>query len=184
MTGSVPGFDSPAVGFEQPFEMLAACHDRVRRSLVLLQRLMVHVRDHGHDAKSRSAAADVLRYFERAAPLHHEDEERHVFPLLAGACDPGLTATVAALQREHRHLEAQWAGLRVVLTAWSRDDAGGMPDDRLSAQVTEFERLYAAHLCTEEDVVFPAARACIDAAGLAEMSLDMARRRGAAARVR
>ncbi|RZJ07918.1 MAG: hemerythrin domain-containing protein, partial [Rubrivivax sp.] len=29
----------PAVGFDQPFEMLAACHDRVRRSLDLLERL-------------------------------------------------------------------------------------------------------------------------------------------------
>ena len=37
---SLPGFDAPAVGFEQPFEMLLACHDRVRRSLALLGRLV------------------------------------------------------------------------------------------------------------------------------------------------
>lgn len=38
-----PGFDSPAVGFEQPFDMLEACHERVRRSLSLLERLIAHI---------------------------------------------------------------------------------------------------------------------------------------------
>ena len=33
---SLPGVRSPGVGFEQPFEMLDACHDRVKRSLQLL----------------------------------------------------------------------------------------------------------------------------------------------------
>ncbi|MEN9486198.1 MAG: hypothetical protein RJB37_4078, partial [Pseudomonadota bacterium] len=64
---SLPGFASPAVGFDQPFEMLQACHERVERSLALLQRLVAHVRDHGHDTASRSAARDVLRYFDLAA---------------------------------------------------------------------------------------------------------------------
>ena len=66
----------PAVGFDEPFEMLEACHERVQRSLALLARLIAHVDAHGHDEKSRSAAHDVLRYFELAAPHHHEDEEQ------------------------------------------------------------------------------------------------------------
>jgi hypothetical protein len=61
-TTALPGFDSPAIGFEQPFEMLEACHDRVRRSLALLGRLIEHIDRHGHDDKSRGAASDVLRY--------------------------------------------------------------------------------------------------------------------------
>ena len=65
---SLPGFASPGVGFEQPFEMLEACHERVQRSLALLQRLVDHVDRNGHDADSRSAARDVLRYFDIAGP--------------------------------------------------------------------------------------------------------------------
>ena len=68
---TLPGFHSPAIGFEQPFEMLSACHERVERTLALFERLVVHVRAQGHDAASRSAAADVLRYFDLAAPHHH-----------------------------------------------------------------------------------------------------------------
>ncbi len=108
MTASPPGFDSPAVGFDQPFEMLEACHDRVRRSLALLGRLLAYLSDHPHDAQSRSAARDVLRYFELAAPLHHQDEERHVFPRLAGDADAALTDAVARLRADHARMESLW----------------------------------------------------------------------------
>jgi hypothetical protein len=57
---------TPAASLDQPFELLAGCHDRVRRSLALLQRLVEHVRAHGADAQARSAADDVLRYFDIA----------------------------------------------------------------------------------------------------------------------
>ena len=38
-TVPLPGFGAAAVGFDTPFEMLEACHERVQRSLDLLQRL-------------------------------------------------------------------------------------------------------------------------------------------------
>ena len=60
-TVAFPGFASPAVGFDEPFEMLQACLERVQRSLALLQRLIAHVDQQGCDADARSAASDVLR---------------------------------------------------------------------------------------------------------------------------
>ena len=179
---ALPGFDSPAVGFEQPFEMLEACHERVRRSLVLLERLIGHVEAHGHDARSRSAAADVLRYFDLAAPLHHQDEERHVFALLEHCGDAALEASTAGLRSDHARMEALWALLRVALGAWAmpgaREAASALPRQ----QAQEFGALYARHLRTEETLVFPAARSRIDAARLAQMSADMQGRRQAQAR--
>jgi len=181
MPSAFPGFDSPAVGFEQPFDMLAACHERVQRSLALLGRLIGHVDAHGHDAKSRSAAIDVLRYFDLAAPLHHQDEELHVFPMLAGSDDAGLTAAVARLRGDHARMEALWAGLRSVLGAWSRNDAAGAIDAAVRRQAAEFEHLYAAHVQTEDGVMPPAVRARMDATHLAIMSADVEQRRRAAA---
>lgn len=177
MSPTFPGFDSPAVGFEQPFEMLLACHERVRRSLALLGRLVRHVDERGHDESSRSAASDVLRYFDLAAPLHHEDEERHVFPVLADSGDPELVGAVSALHRDHARMSALWAGLRVTLEAWSRPDAVGAADHGFRQQVAEFELIYAGHLATEEEVVFPAARDRLHGHRLADMSADMERRR-------
>jgi hypothetical protein len=39
--------------FAEPFEMLAACHDRITRMLTLLERLRAHLRTHGNDAQAR-----------------------------------------------------------------------------------------------------------------------------------
>ena len=99
---ALPGMHTPGAGFDEPFAMLDACHDRVRRSLDLLERLRAYLQDKGCDDSARQAARDVLRYFDIAAPLHHEDEELHVFPpLLAQGGDERLAALVRQLQRDH-----------------------------------------------------------------------------------
>lgn len=179
---ALQGFDAPAVGFEQPFEMLEACHERVRRSLVLLERLVGHVETHGHDAQSRSAAADVLRYFALAAPLHHEDEERHVFPMLEHCGDATLEAATAGLRRDHARMDTLWAPLRVALGSWAALDTSPAPTEPTRQQAHAFGSLYAEHLQIEETQVFPAARSRMDSARLAHMSADMARRRRPGAR--
>jgi hemerythrin-like domain-containing protein len=172
-----PGFDSPAVGFDAPFEMLAACHDRMRRSLGLLNRLVGHVDEHGHGETSRSAASDILRYFDLAAPLHHQDEELHVFPLLSGGDDAVLAETIARLQSDHREMESLWERLRTLLGTWSRADALGVASDAARADVSAFAERYAAHLQIEERIVFPAARSRIGALRLSTMAADMQQRR-------
>ncbi|MFM9917229.1 MAG: hemerythrin domain-containing protein [Rhizobacter sp.] len=182
MNSAFPGFDSPAVGFEQPFEMLLACHERVRRSVALLVRLVRHVDERGHDAQSRSAASDVLRYFDLAAPLHHDDEEQHVFPILSDSGDADLADAVSGLYRDHLRMSALWAALRSTLEAWSLPGTAEAGSDAFVDQVAEFDRMYAAHLATEEGTVFPAARARMDRKLLAVMSADMQQRRSAPVR--
>jgi hemerythrin-like domain-containing protein len=177
---ALPGFDTPAVGFEQPFDMLVACHERVNRTLDLLRRLIDHIDATGHDKSSRSAAADVLRYFDIAAPLHHEDEELHVFPALADSPDPRVKAAVATLQGDHQRMAMHWGRLRLALVAW-RDDAAAPPIEAPVCQAAQdFIGLYAAHIATEEGLVYPAARACFDDAGLARIGAEMQGRRRAA----
>ena len=109
---SLPHVRAPEVGFEQPFAMLDACHERVRRSLDLLRRLVEHLQTVGHDADARSAAHDVWRYFEIAAPAHHADEERHVLPRLRATGDLWLTDVARRLQADHDALNGVWQQLR------------------------------------------------------------------------
>lgn len=173
----LPGFEAPAVGFEQPYEMLAACHERVQRTLDLLDRLLDYVADKGHDAQTRSAAADVLRYFDLAAPQHHRDEEMHVFPRLLARGDAALRAAVQQLQAEHREMETLWAQIRQPLLRWRELDVSEPPDAALQAAVARFRTLYAGHIPHEEGLVFPAARATMDAATQAAMGAEMQARR-------
>ncbi len=169
---------SPAASFEEPFDMLHACHERMQRMLALLQRLREHLRTHGADDQARDAARDVLRYFDMAAPQHHQDEELHVFPPLLAQ---GVAATldlVGRLQQDHRQMEARWILARRLLAAVAEGRAHGLNavDD---AALDMFSGLYADHIAAEEQVAYPAAGAMLDPAGLAAMGREMKARRGA-----
>jgi hemerythrin-like domain-containing protein len=166
---------APAAGFDAPFEMLDACHDRVRRMLALLQRLAVHVQDHGSDTAAREAATDLMRYFDRAAPEHHEDEERHLFPLLAQSTNPALRALVQRLQDEHLDMERQWRTLRTDLRAVR---AGEAWPPGAGARAAAFVALYAAHVAAEDEHAYPEARALVSPEQARHMGCEMASRRG------
>ena len=96
--------------------MLATCHDRVERMLNLQVKLQQHLLDKGCDEPARQAARDVMRYFDIAAPLHHQDEELHVFPPLLAGPDATLRALVQRLMQDHRQMEHAWAEARRTLT--------------------------------------------------------------------
>jgi hemerythrin-like domain-containing protein len=165
----------PAAGFDAPFEMLAACHERVERMLRLLERLEVHLADHGADDRAASAARDVMRYFDVAGPAHHEDEERHVLPALAAA---GRDALAQQLHAEHLRMSLDWQALRADLAEiaagrWS----AGVAELRF-ARWQAFARLYREHILLEEAQAYPEVAGAADAASLAAMGEEMAARRG------
>ena len=170
---------TPAVGFEQPFEMLAACHERVDRMLALLARLREHLPGHGADDNARQAARDVMRYFDLAAPHHHQDEELHVFPPLLARNDPATVTLVRRLQRDHLQMESCWREARKVLDAVATGAAQALCAADNEA-LDRFAGLYDEHIKAEESLAYPAAAALLDAAALAAMGREMMRRRGAA----
>ena len=160
---------SPAVGFDQPFEMLEACHERVERSLGLLLRLAEHLVSHGADEQARDAARDVLRYFDLAAPHHHEDEERHVLPRLRAL---GQAPLANQLAEEHRQMQAAYLAIRPELLAL-RDHAA--PPSCSGWQ--SFVDLYRSHIAREEADAYPAARKEMLSAEFEAMSTEMSGRR-------
>ena len=180
-----PGVNAPGVGFEDPFAMLQACHERVQRTLALLERLRAHVLQHGADGDARHAARDVLRYFDIAAPLHHQDEELHVFPLLRANAPDGVQSLVVRLQQDHVCMTADWAAARAPLQALV-DHAEGAdgpappfcfsPYD--NAALDRFALRYGDHIAAEEGLAYPAAIQLLPPTALAAMGREMAARRG------
>jgi hemerythrin-like domain-containing protein len=168
---------SPAAGFDEPFEMLEACHERVQRMLALLARLREHLRTHGADTQAQQAARDVLRYFDLAAPQHHLDEELHVFPPLLARGDAATGEVVRRLQQDHREMESRWSAAREILlrVADGRLAALAAEDD---ARLDAFAGLYDAHLRAEEGIAYPAAQDLLDPAARSAMGAEMMRRRG------
>ena len=176
---SLPGHRAPAVGFEAPFDMLDACHERVERMLRLLQRLREHLANHPLDPPARDAARDVLRYFDQAGPHHHADEELHVFPAVLAAGSPALQPVVERLLQDHQDMHHLWAQVRQVLlnvrdgeaTSW----AGLQPADQ--ALMDAYDALYRRHLQDENELVYPAARGLVTADAQQAMGEEMTRRR-------
>lgn len=168
---------TPAAGFEQPFEMLEACHERVHRMLALLARLREHVRAHGCDVQAQQAARDVMRYFDQAAPQHHLDEELHVFPPLLAQGEPGVAGIVRRLQQDHLEMESRWKDAREVLMLVN-DGVLRRLDEESEAALDAFAALYDAHIRAEEEIAYPEAGKLIDEAGREAMGREMMKRRG------
>lgn len=177
MTAPRPTFPPPAAEFDAPLGMLHSFHVHVHRSLSLLRTIGERVAAGRVDESVHSAAAEVLHYFDEAAPQHHEDEEQHIFPLvLAHAGDDSVRAAVMKLQEDHVAMEAQWARVRVPLAALAHglDEAH---DALQIAAASRFCALYDGHAECEEGLVFPLAARLLDSDALHAIGKEMARRR-------
>ncbi len=180
MATDIPGFSSPAAGFEVPLEMLAACHLRIQRQCATLQRLARHLASRSGDDEARSAAAGVMRYFDTAARDHHADEEVDLFPALiesmAGSDAVCLRALTGALESDHREIESRWRRLRAVLERLVAGEPALLDAD----QVADFAARYDAHIAREEAELLPMAARLLDDETLDRIGRAMRARRGIA----
>ncbi|SMC16730.1 Hemerythrin HHE cation binding domain-containing protein [Andreprevotia lacus DSM 23236] len=166
-------FETSSASFESPLELLLACHERIRRFCTLLERLGVHLATHGSDDMARDAATGILRYFDIALPLHHQDEDDDLFPALLAVAGSALQAELAALQQEHAQLLPLWPPLRAVLVAVQAGASPAWP----AAAAADFAARYHAHVSREETMVYPHAEQLLPAAMLAQLGERMAARR-------
>jgi hemerythrin-like domain-containing protein len=168
---------SPGAGFHEPFEMLLACHDRVLRMLGLMERLLGYVKTQGADRQARDAARDVMRYFDTAAPAHHEDEERHVLPRLRAA---GMHDLARQLADEHRAMTLLWARVRAQMVQIAEGRCTADLLQQADVDWPAMQSLYGPHVELENSVAYSAARAWMDDEQRDAMGQEMAQRRGVA----
>jgi len=173
-------FDA-TVGFDDPLEMLLACHRRIEKQLETLKRLRSHLDSGPMDAEASRAAQSVLRYFPRSASQHHDDEEKDVFPLLGERItDPGERERFAALretlERDHREIESQWARLKKPLEGI----AEGLPRALPASDVHAFVAAYARHILTEESALEEFFNRWLDEADRRSLGRSMSARRASA----
>ena len=158
--------------------MLAACHERIRHQCATLQRLPPHLAIHGADAEARTAAAQVIRYFDTSGKQHHQDEEEDLFPALiesmAGSDAVCLHEITEALQADHQALETGWISLRDGLMQIA--NGGNAPIS--TSDVETWAAHYEQHIQREEDVLLPMAARLLSEAALEHIGRAMCTRRG------
>ncbi|WP_233556417.1 hemerythrin domain-containing protein [Noviherbaspirillum sedimenti] len=170
-------FDT-APGFDEPIAVLRHCHTRIRKQLATLNKLVAHLPHHGADLEAQQAAHAVLRYFNDAATLHHEDEEEDLLPQLettASGEDAGqLQALLPRLLKEHQEMAALWLALdRELVTI-----ASGQSAQLSETDVARFASLYEAHMQLEESVIAPMAKRLFSEAQMHQLGDAMRARRG------
>jgi hemerythrin-like domain-containing protein len=168
-----PPIQPIAPRIDDPIELLLACHEKVRRFADLTVRLRDHVARHGADKQAQEAAQSILRYFNIAAPLHHDDEEQDLFPALRSRGIHSLNLAIDRLATEHLALSKLWTGVQ----GWLEDVRQGAAQAAPST-LDEFAQTYKAHAQREEDEVYPAASQ-LTATQRQHISAAMVRRRTA-----
>jgi pyridoxamine 5'-phosphate oxidase len=167
-----------APGFDQPIAVLKHCHGRIRKQLATLERLLSHLPEHGADEAARQAASAVMKYFEKAAHLHHDDEEQDLIPMLRAVAQGDDAATLQALApvilQDHKDMDALWQDLHEQLAGI----ADGSSSTLSAPGVQRFVQRYTAHMEREESIIAPMALRLFSSEQMRRLGEAMQRRRG------
>ncbi len=171
MSTQIGGAAAPT--FDDPLEMLRACHGRIQSQCSTLNKLLEHLPQHGCDMQAQQAARAILRYFDTAGRHHHNDEEQDLFPLLLATSSNEGHALVARLLEEHKLMDAAWQQLRANLTGVADGTSAS-----LDAAVTEhFIAVYDRHIALENSKLLPLAEKLLMVSQLETLGKSMAVRR-------
>jgi len=167
-----------APDFSQPIAVLKHCHGRIRKQLATLQNLLSHLSRHGADGAAQQAAKAVIKYFSVAAPLHHQDEEDDLLPMLRASASGEdaalLDRVVPDILAQHQQMDADW----LIINSQLEQIANGSSAALSAADVGRLNAAYEAHMAIEENQIAPMALRLFDAAQMAKLGAAMQVRRG------
>ena len=167
-----------APDFDQPIAVLKHCHGRIRKQLATLDKLLAHLPESGADEQARQAAAAVLNYFDKAAHLHHEDEEQDLIPMLRAVAQGEDAATLQALApvilQDHQDMDALWQDLHEQLLAVAEGRSAVLS----ASAVQRFSQRYLSHMEREESTMAPMAMRLFSPEQMAQLGKSMQARRG------
>jgi hypothetical protein len=152
MTTAPPAGPAP----DAPIAEFSNCHVGILGHLHTLAALPALL---AQAAQARRMSAEAAEFFRDVILVHHQDEERELFPAvlvsaLAGAERDQLNAIVDRLTREHREVEAAYATLEPALKAAARGEDAALDATAVAALVAR----YQGHAGYEEQVFLPLAQ--------------------------
>ena len=158
-----------------PVGLLLDCHVRIRHFTGMAQK-MIGAHDAG-DESVRLAAESVARYFEKALPLHAEDEDDSLIPRLERA---GIACETERMHAEHAEIHALISEL---LPSWKRlvEAPALLPElrDSLAGPTRRLSEVFEKHLAYEEAELFPQVRGSLEEDTRREIFAEMRARRAA-----
>lgn len=170
--------DQTTASFDDPLDMLRACHGKILRQCDTLKKLADHLPVHGCDEAAQHAALGILRYFDTAGKHHHKDEEVDLFPALRTCAEfeqIPVEPLLARLLSEHDEMLTTWHALRQLLASLGAGINVALP----TALTERFIQSHSDHIAIEESQLLPLAERLLDRRQLIRLGMHMAERRGA-----
>ena len=159
--------------FSDPLAVLHACHQDMLAQCEALENLVIHIREHGFDADTRSRIAATVQFFTTVAVQHHADEETDLFPIL-NRQSLKLADIVFRLRKDHEQLHTLWD----VLFLDFKKGPALAEDDAFADHVAAFCGGYREHIKRETRELLSMAQHILSHQQLEEIGRAMARRRG------
>ncbi|HHE9996318.1 hemerythrin domain-containing protein [Haemophilus influenzae] len=157
--------------WNEPIEMLYACHSKVKRFCRQLSILPDYLEKHGYTQAVLNDVEQILSYFNRAAPLHHDDEELDFFPQLVKVA-PQAQSAIDELEQQHKNLHKNWNALSAQLEELISEQRQNIDEHLIEHFVQGYER----HITLEEPL-FEMGREFLADDVLSEMGKNMSIRR-------
>jgi putative Hemerythrin HHE cation binding domain subfamily protein len=131
--------------WNEPIEMLYACHGKVKRFCRQLTILPDYLAKNGCNQAVKNDVQQILNYFNQSAPLHHDDEEKDFFPLLVKYV-PEAQKDIDELERQHVTLHDSWTKLSEQLQALLKDERENIDVTLINHFVSSYDK----HIALEE----------------------------------
>lgn len=154
----------------QPLDFIHQDHLREREICTQIDRLA--------QAGSARIARVIHGFLTRELPLHIQDEEQDLFPLVRRRCTPEdqMDKVIARLHRDHDHAAIDTPKICALL----RDvaDTGRVPDEPEQRDLRSFAKQSRRHLILENAIILPFARLRLTDTDLLTLRIRMQQRRG------
>ena len=166
-------FQEPARDFSDGLQVLRDYHDSLLAKGRELLDCGAALNDQGATKTNAQQAVGLHLYFTRANHLHHQDEEKGLFPLIFERSIL-LDGMMERLILDHQEIEAAWTLIAPTLAA---------PENRpVTAETREateaFEKLQRQHLTRENEDFLPKIEELVVAEEQKTLGANLARIRG------
>lgn len=172
---------SDADRLEPPLDVLADWHRRGTALFDAMRQLARRGPASLVDGATRRQADAIVAYFDRSISVHHEDEERDLFPALlesmAGSDPVCLREMIAGATDGHRAQAAAWHGVRPAFAALAAGTPATPDAGLVEAMIGVCEELFRRE---DEELLPMASRLLGDEARDGILGAMLARRRRAA----
>ncbi len=167
-------FCDPAADFTDAIEVIRRYHDSFLAQGFQLLKLVAEIESQGLNGERACRLAELYAFYQRANLLHHQDEEKALFPKVVG-CDLMLDGMLERLTLDHIEIEEAWRVLTIDLKEILEKH---LVPEAVTGKAARFEQLQREHLMRENEDFLPRLAAKLTTGQRRQAAAAMARMRG------